>query len=71
MGKRTKFQVKEFAQLTLNLNSHKKENNTNLLTSHECCVGCVLFVFFFFFFSKNLKKNDLSSHRAGAITVSR
>ena len=37
MGKRTKFQVKEFAQLTLNLNSHKKENNTNLLTSHECC----------------------------------
>jgi len=37
MGKRTKFQVKELAQLTLNVNSHKEENNTNLLTSHECC----------------------------------
>jgi len=36
MGKRTKFQVKELAQLTLNVNSHKRENNTNLLTSHEC-----------------------------------
>jgi len=37
MGKRTKFQVKELAQLTLTVNSHTRENNTNLLTSHECC----------------------------------
>jgi len=36
MGKRTKFQAKELAQLTLNVSSHK-EDNTNLLTSHECC----------------------------------
>lgn len=36
MGKRTKFQVKELAQLTLNVNSHKERNNTNLLTSQEC-----------------------------------
>lgn len=45
MGKRTKFQVKELAQLTLNVNSHKRENNSNLLTSHECCdlpKDCVL-----------------------------
>lgn len=37
MEKRTKFQVKELAQLTLNVNSHKRENNSNLMTSHECC----------------------------------
>jgi hypothetical protein len=36
MGKRTKFQVKELAQLTLNVNSLKTENNENLLTTHEC-----------------------------------
>ncbi|KAE9536645.1 hypothetical protein AGLY_007047 [Aphis glycines] len=45
MGKRTKFQVKELAQLTLTVNSHTSENNTNLLTSHECCdlpKDCVL-----------------------------
>lgn len=36
MGKRTKFQVKELAQLTLNVNSHVTENNENLLTKHEC-----------------------------------
>ncbi|XP_050066689.1 tetratricopeptide repeat protein 27 [Aphis gossypii] len=45
MGKRTKFQVKELAQLTLTVNSHTRENNTNLLTSHECCdlpKDCVL-----------------------------
>ncbi|XP_025190484.1 tetratricopeptide repeat protein 27 [Melanaphis sacchari] len=45
MGKRTKFQVKELAQLTLNVNSHTRKNNTNLLNSHECCdlpKDCVL-----------------------------
>lgn len=36
MGKRTKFQVKELAQLTLNVNSYKIESNENLLTTHEC-----------------------------------
>lgn len=36
MGKRTKFQIKELAQLTLNVNSHKIENYTNLFTTHEC-----------------------------------
>lgn len=36
MGKRTKFQVKELAQLTLKVNSHNTENNENLLTTHEC-----------------------------------
>lgn len=36
MGKRTKFQVKELAQLTLTVNSHKAETNSNLLTTHKC-----------------------------------
>lgn len=36
MGKRTKFQVKELAQLTLNVNSKVMENNTNLMTTYEC-----------------------------------
>lgn len=35
MGKRTRFQVKELAQLTLNVNSYKMEN-TNLFTTFEC-----------------------------------
>lgn len=35
MGKRTKFQYKELAQLTLSVNSHKTEIN-NLLTTYEC-----------------------------------
>lgn len=36
MGKRTKFQVKELAQLTLNVNLHKPENYTHMLTAHAC-----------------------------------
>lgn len=36
MGKRTKFQIKELAQLTLNVISKKTDINTNLLTVHEC-----------------------------------
>lgn len=36
MGKRTKFQEKELAQLTLNVNSHEVENSTNKLTLHKC-----------------------------------
>lgn len=35
MGRRTKFQVKELAQLTLNVNSRPTENSTNFFT-HEC-----------------------------------
>lgn len=35
MGKRTKFQVKELAQLTLSVNSKVTENNIDLST-HEC-----------------------------------
>lgn len=35
MGKRTKFQVKELAQLTLNVNSHPIEKSTHFF-SHEC-----------------------------------
>lgn len=36
MGKRTKFQVKELAQLTLNVNLQKPENHTHMLTTHAC-----------------------------------
>lgn len=36
MGKRTKFQVKELAQLTLNVNLQKIETNANQFITHEC-----------------------------------
>lgn len=36
MGKRTKFQVREIAQLTLSVNSHRPENYTHMLTTHAC-----------------------------------
>lgn len=38
MGKRTKFQIKELAQLTLNVNSKKRDDNTNFFTTHECSI---------------------------------
>jgi len=36
MGKRTKYQVKEIAQLTLNVSSKVIKNDTDQLTAHEC-----------------------------------
>lgn len=36
MGKRTKFQVKELAQLTLNVNSNTIKTNANQFITHEC-----------------------------------
>lgn len=36
MGKRTRFQVKEVAQLTLNINLYEMENNTNQFTTYKC-----------------------------------
>lgn len=36
MGKRTKYQVRELAQLTLNVNFQNLENNKHFLTTHEC-----------------------------------